>query len=329
MTLKALFFVDPIRSWGCWIDDSGDANPFRVSDNDSDPSNLPAAASPFARVPQPNTVSSIDRDPFSGRELSTLAFREFGMVRLERRAGAMTIQFDLESVAMGSISGARTLLRASIHQGPIVLAFKYGGWARERFSSIDKALSRMMQLCAHRGAKPDAMISSAEFTLEEAQEKAHPLIRRSLNAWRKSDRNNVEAFSSDLFPLRPYLLSLSENNSRGNLSYRQVGDRSYIVRYLGRDWARGVIGTLSDYGHSDTEFEQAISDPYFEALDTETPIFGHVRGLFALSQKDSEWVSYQRVVLPYHTNRGKRALAILVVPDQNVQIPFLGRSGPG
>ncbi|MEQ8440614.1 MAG: hypothetical protein RKK11_01565 [Alphaproteobacteria bacterium] len=313
MAIGDRVFVDPIRSWGCWIDDSGDAQPFRVHDNDTD-----ALAAPVL------PLSDLGPDPFPGRSMSTLAFREFGMVRLERRAGALKIKFDLETVTMPSIGGARALMRAAFHSGPIDLIFRYGGWARERFYDVDKALSRVMQLCAHRGVEPETMIACDDHTLEDARTQAHPMIRRAINAWNRTDRRAIESFDSEFRKLTPYILTLSENNSIGNLSYRHVGGRSHIVSYLGREWARNVIGTLSNHGHCDTEFETAISEPYIDALDRFEPRYGHVRGLLVLAERDPEWVSYQRVILPYHTVRGKRAVAIMVAPDQNVSIPFLG-----
>lgn len=252
MAIGDRVFVDPIRSWGCWIDDSGDAQPFRVHDNDTD-----ALAAPVL------PLSDLGPDPFPGRSMSTLAFREFGMVRLERRAGALKIKFDLETVTMPSIGGARALMRAAFHSGPIDLIFRYGGWARERFYDVDKALSRVMQLCAHRGVEPETMIACDDHTLEDARTQAHPMIRRAINAWNRTDRRAIESFDSEFRKLTPYILTLSENNSIGNLSYRHVGGRSHIVSYLGREWARNVIGTLSNHGHCDTEFETAISEPRF------------------------------------------------------------------
>lgn len=64
-------------------------------------------------------------------------------------------------------------------------------------------------------------------------------------------------------------------------------------------------------------------EPYFEAIRTGKPHYGHVRALFAVDEAEPDWVSYQRLILPYDAARWRKAVSIMVVPDQDVSIPFL------
>jgi hypothetical protein len=298
-------FADPEYNIGWWIDDAGSFHAYRPAAND-----------------QPPTAGRGGADPFTPGRNALLAMRQYGMVRLERIRGGLRLEFDLCTVERTALEAAAGAVRSGGLAGRVVLTFRYGGWVREEFAAREDALDRLALLEGYIGETPKPVIACAGHTLADLVS-AKPLLRQAHARWQAATDGGLEMFESPFRAVAPYSLNLAEGGGVGTLFYRSVGRRSHIVSYLGQDWARGVIGTLSTHGHSDVEFENVISEPYFESLRTGVPHYGHVRALFAADEQEPEWVSYQRLVLPYEAANGQKALAIVVAPDQDVSIPFL------
>lgn len=299
-------FADPEYNIGWWVDDAGAFHAYRPAANDRE-----ASASAHCAG-----------DPFAPGRNALLAMRQFGMVRMERIRGGLRLEWDLCMVEPKALAAATAALKSGGLAGRVVLTFRYGGWAREEFPDAELALTRLSQLQTYIGETPRPVIACAAHTLTEL-ETAKPLLRQAHARWKASSAGGLEMFDAPFRGVAPFSLTLAEANTPGSLFYRSVGRRAHIVSYLGQDWARDVVGTLSTHGHSDVEFENVISEPYFDALHSGVPHYGHVRALFAADDLEPEWVSYQRLVLPYEAANGQKALAIVVAPDQDVSIPFL------
>lgn len=304
-------FSDNARNSGWWFDDAGTAIPYRRFAND-----VPKDAQGIALNPFPNTSDA------------TFALRHFGMVRVEQAPVGYRIEWDALHTEPNAMKSVQTLLEKGQMRGPVSLSFRYGGWAHEHYADADAASRRISQLEEYRGEAPETMIAYEDHELETLSD-AIPLLREALGHWSQSKPQALEHFTNGFQKVAPYTLFLSESNAAGSLFYRRVGAKAHMVSYLGRDWARDVVGSLSTHGHSDVEFEQIISEPYFEAIRTGRPQYSHVRALFAVDEAEPDWVSYQRLILPYVTVNGENAVAIMVAPDQDVSIPFLTAKSTG
>lgn len=293
---------DPKRNLGWWVDDEGGFRPFRIVANDRQ--------------------DRIDgQDPFPPGAGTEHALKRLGMIRVERVGPGARIVWDVATVDPAALEAVVARLRQGVLGGPISLNFRYGAWAREYFVDPAEAATRMLVLDEYRDAPPKAMIASEEHRIEDLAY-AKPLLREAHARWRQTAENGMEAFDGPFHPMSRFSLVFSESTAAGGLQYRAVGRRAHIASYLGRDWARDVIGKPSTRGHADIEFETVISEPYFETLRTKRPHYGHVRAVFEIEGRDREWVSYQRLILPYDAANGSRAVAIVVAPDQDVSIPF-------
>lgn len=300
-------FADADHTAGWWIDDTGRLHAYAYPA----PANDPGAS-----------LETQGSDPFSPGRNALLAIRQFGMVRLERIRGGLRLEWDLCTVEPTALDAAIECVRARGPSCRVVLIFRHGGWAREEFPTAEAAATRLTVLRGHVGTEPKPVIACAGHPLE-ALDTAKPLLRDAHARWQASTDTGLEMFESPFRAVAPFSLNLAAGNGDGSLTYRYVGRKAHILSYLGRDWARDVIGSLSTHGHSDVEFENAISEPYFDALRTGVPHYGHVRALFADDENEPEWVAYQRLILPYEAANGHPALAIVVAQDQDVSIPFL------
>lgn len=302
---------DPVRNVGWWVDDAGAFRAYRASAND-----------------HPRTGYDGEGDPFPrGGNGSRLAMRRLGMVRVERIRGGVGVEWDIQNAEPGAVRSVMRSIDSTDFGGRVELRFRYGGWATESFHNPHAAARRIAELDDFRGETPRTMIAYEAHSLNDLKG-AKPLIKLAYERWKASRPGRLEHFDSPYRDMAPYSLMLSESNAPGSLFYRAVGRKAHMVSYLGKEWARDVIGTLSTHGHSDVEFEQVVSEPYFEAIRTGKPHYGHVRALFAVDEAEPDWVSYQRLVLPYDAANGEKAVSIMVVPDQDVSIPFL-RPGAG
>lgn len=293
---------DPKRNLGWWVDDEGGFRSFRIVANDRQ--------------------DRIDgQDPFPPGAGTEHALNGLGMIRVERAGQGVRVVWDMATVESSALEAVVARLRQGAMGGPISLVFRYGAWARESYADPADAATRMLCLDEYRDAPPRAMIASEEHRIE-ALTRAKPLLREAHARWRQSAEDGMEAFDGPFHPMSRFSLVFSESVAAGGLQYRAVGRHAHIVSYLGRDWARDVIGKPSTRGHADVEFEHAISEPYFETMRTNKPHYGHVRAVFEIEGREREWVSYQRLILPYNAANGSRAVAIVVAPDQDVSIPF-------
>ena len=308
---RSLDFADPMTNSGWWLYDDGSLRCYRFFANDDSEREQFAPGDPYP----------------PGSPVASAMMCHYGMVRLERIRRGVRIEWDVCTVDPTALSILKAWLKIRIKVPEIRLRFYYGGWATETYTDSEAALRRVDQLSDYRGSTPSGLIACTDQGVTDLNE-AKPLLRAAYQRWTESRTDALELFDSPFREIAPHTLSLSEDNTPGNLFYRKVGSQAYIVSYLGREWARDVVGTLSTRGHVDVEFENVVAEPYFEALRTGEPHYGHVRALFDGCGQDPAWVSYQRLVLPYHTPRGQRAVAIAVIPDQNVAIPFLnGKTG--
>lgn len=303
-------FQDPVRNIGWWVDDAGVFRPYRASANDHPRSGYEGEGDPFPRGPE-----------------ARLALRRLGMVRVERIRGGLGIEWDIQNAEPGAVRAVLDALGRQELGARVDLTFRYGGWATESFIDPRAAARRMGELGDFQGETPRTMIAYEAHALD-ALTSAKPLLKAAYDRWKVCRPGALEHFDSPFRDVTPYSLMLSESNAPGSLFYRAVGRKAHMVSYLGKEWARDVIGTLSTHGHSDVEFEQVVSEPYFEAIRTGQPHYGHVRALFAVDEAEPDWVSYQRLILPYDAANGEKALSIMVVPDQDVSIPFLRPEAP-
>ncbi len=297
---------DPVRNIGWWVDDAGDFRPYRVSANDHPRAGYFGEGDPFPR----------------GGPEARIALRRLGMVRVERTGSGLGVEWDIQNAEPGALRAVLRSLGTEGSGGRVDLTFRYGGWAKESYTSPLAAARRIEELKEYRGETPKTMIAYEAHGLDDL-DGAKPLLKAAHDRWKASTAGRLEHFDSPFRAVTPYTLMLSESNAPGSLFYRSIGQKAHMVSYLGKEWARDVIGTLSTHGHSDIEFEQVVSEPYFEAIRTGKPHYGHVRALFAVDEAEPDWVSYQRLILPYDAANGEKAVSIMVVPDQDVSIPFL------
>jgi hypothetical protein len=293
---------DPKRNLGWWVDDEGTFQKYRVSAND-------------------RREALNETDPFPDGVGEYHALHNLGMIRIERAGQGARLSWDVAAVERVTLDAVADRVGRGAHGAPISLNFWYGGWAREQYSDPREAVRRMLELDEFRNDPPNVMIASAEHRIQNLAT-AKPLLREAHARWRESVDRRLEAFDGPFHPMSRFALVFSESAASGGFQYRSVGRRAHIVSYLGRDWAREVIGKPSTRGHADVEFETVISEPYFETLRTEEPHYGHVRAVFEVHGREREWVSYQRLILPFVAANGARAIAIMVAPDQDVSIPF-------
>lgn len=300
---------DPERNMGWWVDDSGAFHSYRIVANDPVDHRLPL-------------------NPFPDGQSAMIALRQLGMVQVERMPSGVQVRWDVSQADPIALRAVRQALAEGEFPGRTSLCFRYGGWAHEAYPNPVSAAKRIERLQAYRKETPRAMIAFEDHD-PLALKHGKPLLKSALDAWKNTEGQALELFDSPFRDVKPYALMLTESNAAGSLFYRAVGRSAHIVSYLGKDWARDVVGTLSTHGHSDIEFENAISEPYFEALETGLPHYSHVRALFMIDPAEPSWVSYQRLVLPYVAASGAKSLAIMVAPDQNVSIPFLEETPDG
>lgn len=265
-------------------------------------------------------------NPFSNSTKDIeIAFRHLGLVKVSTSGRQIVITWDLEHAHLKALESAISYLFGVKEPIKVLLRFCHAGWCEETYSTPQASMRRIIQLQALRGKPPEAGIfmrrhDVGELTVQQPTVKS-PLLNKGISLWETSSRsleiNDINTRRHILPNVQ--LLSLDKNDI---YRFHHIGSETLISQLFGEVWRRNVIGSAALRSHADTEFEDAVSQPYNSVLESGEPYYDHVRALLVRSHCDPLWISYRRLILPYRTADGRDLLGVYVAPAQNISIPL-------
>ena len=158
-------------------------------------------------------------------------------------------------------------------------------------------------------------------TVDDVEVSARP-VRRVYEAWERSGGRHGRRGSDDMAAIHPELLVFSPRGKSGRLHFVEVGRKAALARFLGRGWAKAVLGKPYDRGQSDLEYENRVTSGYAEVMRTGEPRLDQIRGIIRPDDGDPVWVAYQRLLIRSYEADGSPCLACYSYPTQDLSIPF-------
>ncbi len=252
-----------------------------------------------------------------------LAFRRLGMVRVSKRRETVTVQWDISAACDESLDSACDFLWSSPGEGPTKLRFYCGGWAHEILDSVRKALVRLEVLRSYRNVTPfpGARIKPID---EAATEKdATATIQRTQRLLAESggvlDGDLWKRFAEK--NLSDRLLLFQEEDGGSWLSFRYIGQRSLFSQVFGPKVSKSIIGRHSTIDPATSRPGCYVSRTYPKVLASGVEQIDQVLAPIKPNNDDGIWVSYQRLLVPCSTRKGRRLLLVVADPTQESLIP--------
>ena len=99
-----------------------------------------------------------------------------------------------------------------------------------------------------------------------------------------------------------------------------------MTRFKGKAWAAGVQGQSCGQGveHDDSNGSHTV--PYGDVLESDLPRLDHIKARIARHTQTSEWVTYQRLLLPAKGDRGEPLVLCMAARTPQVRIPSPART---
>ena len=245
-------------------------------------------------------------------ERTDLAFRRLGMVRVSKRRGVVTVQWD------ESLDSACAFLWNAPGAGLTKLRFYCGGWAHEVYDSVRSALVRMEVLRSYRNVTPFPGVRIRSLDDEAMEKGTTATIERA----RRLFAEKRALLGSDLWSrlakenLVDRVLLFQEEDDGSRLSYRYIGPRSLFSQIFGTEVSKNLIGRHCSVDPATKRRGCSYSRAYPQVLASGHKQIDQVLAPIKRSDDDGIWVSYQRILVPCSASNGRKVLLVLTDPTE-------------
>ena len=252
------------------------------------------------------------------RNAIDLAFRRLGMVRVSKRSGTVTVQWDIAEACDESLNSACAFLWDVRGILRIKLRFYFGGWTQEIFGSVRDALIRLEVLRSYRHIAPFPSVRITPIGQEAIENTATPAIRRMRDLVAKSGRLFDGDFSTRLAAenFTDRILLFREEDGGSRLSYRYIGQRSLFTQVLGPEVSKRLIGQHIFIAPATSQRGCSYSRAYPQVLASGMEQIDQVLAPIKQNDDDGIWLSYQRILVPCSARSGRRLLLVVTDPTE-------------
>lgn len=273
-----------------------------------------------------NAVDSIGTGPLGSNPIGTtlehqqIAYRHLGMAMVRVHADTCEIAWDVKHVEMGTFSALTDFLGRQPSVSRIRLSFYFGAWQREIWRGSRPAWKRMLETTAFRDATPFHGATIRNVTVDDIPATSRPILD-VYQAWERSGGRPGRPGADTMAAVHPQLLVFRPQGKDGRLHFSEIGAKSALARFLGREWAKTAVGKRYDRGQSDYDYEDRVTGGYAQAMETGEPRFDQIRAVLRPEDGEPVWVSYQRLLVRSFDADGTPRLSCFSYPTQDISIP--------
>ncbi len=248
--------------------------------------------------------SNMRSDPFQTMP-PKVAFRRFRLVKVDITGTGTTIRWDLEHASQDTIE--TTLDRLHTFQCPITLIFFKRAWAIEHFQSWAPAAKRIIQLnqLQKLSTVVDPDVASITSLDPHNLEIMVPLIKRAAVGGDPTLCDQQVFFRYD--------------DRANEFILEEIGRKSGLFNVMGRLWSQNAIGTSAAPTDEDG-FDDAVTPPYWDVLDTGKPTFDEVSAMMHPPGQEPMWFTYQRLIEPWFDEK-QRIGCVVTTMRINQEMP--------
>ena len=241
------------------------------------------------------------------------AFRRLGMVRVSKRPGTVTVQWDIKEVNEDSLASTASCLWDLHGVERAKLRYYFGAWTYEVFCSVRDAYARLEALQSYRTVTlfPGIRIRNLGETTETNE--VTPLIRhaRRLLADNKDciDPNLWNRFAEE--GLSGRVLLFQEEGDGAWLSYRYIGRTSLFAQVFGTAVLGELVGQHCAVDPAKNRVGHIASRDYIDVVSNRGERVDQVFMPVQQEDDDGIWVSYQRMLTACRDRSGHNLLLLL------------------
>lgn len=249
-----------------------------------------------------------------------------GQLRLKVSQLELSICWNTRCAEQDTINSILDRLGRATSFKSIRLCFFYFGWVEEAYEDCKSAVSRVLEIQAHK----DVEVIDTNMMIQQSIEdidKASSVIRDGYDFWAQSKGEMANLPNEAVARYLPNLVMFRQDPYDNKLLYFWVGNNSLCTKVYGRDWAKSAIGTdasQSSAGESKT-FAERVSAQYDHVMTSGQPAFHHVRWLLNDGETPPRWQSYERLMTRHTLHSGGHAIAVLSNETQNLGVSLAGR----
>ena len=242
-----------------------------------------------------------------------LAFRHLGMVRVCKREGTVTIQWDIAEACDESLTSASAFLWDLPDVKQAKLRFYYGGWTHEIFDSIRDALVRLEILRGYSNVTPFPGVRTRQIGVETRERAATQVIKRTRQLLARNGNRLDATLWNGLARenLMGRLLLFQEEDDGAWLSYRFIGRNSLFAQVFGTSVLDDLVGKHCAVDPSENQVGYSASRSYTEVVANDSEQLDQVFMPVKRDDDDGVWVSYQRMLTTCKDSEGRRMLLLL------------------
>ena len=241
------------------------------------------------------------------------AFRRLGMVRISKRPGTVTVQWDIAEVNEDSLASAASCLWDLQGVERAKLRYYFGGWTYEVYLNIRDACIRLEALQSYRKVTLFPGIRIRNLGEATETEEATPLIRRA-RALLAANNDCIDAGLWNRFAdegVSGRVLLFQEECDGAWLSYRYIGRTSLFAQVFGTAILSKLVGEHCAVDPAKNRVGHIASRDYTDIIAN---CGERVDQVFMPIQQDDDdgiWVSYQRMLTACRDRSGHNLLLLL------------------
>ena len=241
------------------------------------------------------------------------AFRRLGMVRVSKRPGTVTVQWDIKDVNEDSLASTASCLWDLRGIERAKLRYYFGGWAYEVFCSVRDACTHLEALQSYRTVSLFPGIRIRNLGEATETDEATPLIRHA----RRLLADNKECIDPSLWNrftdegLSGRVLLFQEEADGAWLSYRYIGRTSLFAQVFGTAVLGELVGQHCAVDPAKNQVGHTASRDYIDIVSNRGERVDQVFMPVQQEDDDGIWVSYQRMLTACRDRNGRNLLLLL------------------
>jgi len=267
-----------------------------------------------------NLIAPMDTDG-SRHDAECGALFHLGMAQVRLASNRIQVRWSVQHVMPDTLMAVKEFLGGLAASPRIVLEYYFGAWERLYFSNPDEARACLDAAMTYRDTIPIPKPFVRQVLIDDDKDRV-PVIRDVLNAWEQSSGQFSLADRTLFSPYNQRVLVFTPNAAEDDLIYDFLGSQAALTRFKGPSWAADVKGKTCGRGvESDDPYSNVLTGPYGEVLQKGTARLDHIRARITRHTQTSEWVTYQRLLLPAKGDRGEPLVLCMAARTHQVSIP--------
>ncbi len=253
------------------------------------------------------------------------ALFHLGMANIKLASNRIQVRWSVQHVMPDTLLAIKDFLGGLTTTPRIVLEYYFGAWERLRFSSPEEARACLDDAMAYRDTIPIPKPFVRQVSISDGKTDV-PTIQAVLNAWEESGGRFSLRSETPFTPYNQRVLVFTPTPSEDDLIYGFLGAQAALTRFKGHDWASDVLGKTCGRGVERDPYSDVLTGPYGDVLRTAEPRLDHIRARITRHTDTSEWVTYQRLLLPARGDRGEPLVLCMAARTPQVRIPLRAKT---